>query len=38
MHRRTNGPAAEDYDILTKPWASVMGKVHPDDPELTTKE
>lgn len=23
-----------DYDLLTRPWREVIGKVHPDDPEL----
>ena len=25
------GLTQEHYDVLTKPWASVIGKVHPDD-------
>ena len=26
-----SGFEQEHYDVLTKPWASVIGKVHPDD-------
>lgn len=28
----------EDYNTLTRPWRTVIGPIHPDDPELTPKE
>ena len=34
MHRRTNGPAAEDYDTLTRAWRTAIGPIHPDDPDI----
>ena len=27
--------ATEHYDTLTRPWRSVVGRIHPDDPEVT---
>lgn len=27
----THGLTQEHYDLMTRPWASVIGKVHPDD-------
>ncbi len=29
-----DGFSAGDYSVLTEPWASVVGKVHPDDPDI----
>ena len=26
--------SAEDYDILTRPWRTVIGPIHPDDEEV----
>lgn len=26
---------AEHYDVLTLPWRTVVGRIHPDDPEVT---
>lgn len=27
--------STEDYDILTRPWRTIIGPIHPDDKELT---
>lgn len=34
----THGFTQEHYNLLTRPWRSVIGPIHPDDPDITTEE